>query len=74
MGSWMKFTPLVYKVECMVYVYTTGQNFSKVLPETHGDGAMKSCSVRRVKLLLTFFNPLIHVPALSPVFEDKDSL
>ena len=27
----------------------------------------------RMKLLLSFFNPLINVPALSPVFEDKDS-
>ena len=27
----------------------------------------------RIELLLSFFKPLIHVHALSPVFEDKDS-
>ena len=26
----------------------------------------------RIKLSLSFFNPLIYVPALSPVFKDKD--
>ena len=55
------------------YVYTTGQNFSKVLPETREDGAMKSCSVRESKIIAQFFPTLIHVPALSPVLEDKDS-
>ena len=25
----------------IIYVYTTGQNFTEVLPGTHGDGAMK---------------------------------
>ena len=32
---------------------------------------MKSALSGRIKLLLSFFNPLI--PALSPVFKDKDS-
>ena len=53
----------------VLYVYTTGQNFSEVLPGTHGDGALSG----RIKVLLSFFNPLIHVPALSPVFKDEDS-
>ena len=74
-GSWMKFSPLVYKLECMVCVYTTGQNFTEVLPGTHGDGAMKwlGCLSGRIKLLLSFFSPLIHVSALSPAFKDKHS-
>ena len=49
-----EFTPLVYKLECMVYVYTIGQNFSKALREIHGDGAMKSCSVRENKIIAQF--------------------
>ena len=38
----------------MVYVYTIQQNFSKVLPEIQGDGAMKSCSVRENKIIAQF--------------------
>ena len=57
MGSWMKFTPLVYKLECMVYVTVSLciHNRTKFqqgsLPETHEDGAMKSCSVRESKII-----------------------
>ena len=62
MGSWMKFAPLVYKLESMVYAYTF-TNFTEILPGTHGDVALSG----RIKLLLSFSSPLIHVPALSPV-------
>ena len=31
----MKFTPLVFNLECMVYVQTTGQNFTEVLSGAH---------------------------------------
>ena len=48
----MKFTPLVYKLECMVYVYTIGQNFSEVLPEIHGDGAMKRLIEQNLSIMV----------------------
>ena len=52
-------------------------NFTKILPGTHGDVAMKCCPVRENKiillLLLSFFSPLIHVFALPPAFRGKDS-
>ena len=68
MGSWMKFTPLVYKLECMVYVYTTGQNLGKVLPKTHGDGAMKSCSVSENKITAQFLLPFNPCPCFVSSF------
>jgi len=53
----------------MVYVYTTGQNFSKVLPKTHGDGAMKSCSVREIKLIVAqFLQPFNPCPCIVSSF------
>ena len=72
----MKFTPLVYKLES-IHLYTC-TNFTKILPGTHGDVAMKCCPVRENKiilllLLLSFFSPLIHVFALPPAFRGKDS-
>ena len=47
----MKFTPLVFKLGCMVYVQTTGQNFTEVLTGAYGDGAMKCCPVRENKII-----------------------
>ena len=63
------FPPLVYKLKCMVYVYTIGQNFSKVLPEIHGDGAMKSCSaVRENKTIAQFLQPFNPCPCFVSSF------
>ena len=48
----MKFAPLVYKLESVVYAYTS-TNFTKILPGTHGDVAMKCFLSGRIKLLLS---------------------
>ena len=62
---------------CICYcfiMYTQLKNFSKVQCLRHMKMVLWKVALSgRVKLLLSFFNPLIHVPALSPVFKDKGS-
>ena len=51
-----------FGLQTEIYGICIHENFSEVLPEIHGDGAMKSCSIRENKIIAQFLQPFNPCP------------